>query len=233
LRRTRQAGFTLIEVLIAITLVAAIMGGMLSAMRGGLLTLERVQTRIQESRGALGLDQMIRRQIGGVLPAIGECTQSASLITPSPIFRGNANAMLLVTSYSMTEGARGYPRLAEYRVLPNNDGSVRLVVDEMLFPSPATTTRFCAPPGLFRPLDPSPRSMVLAPRAASIRIFYRDLNPTTRLGGLWLPEWITGNLPYAIRIDIEPVPGPGVSATSITVPLHISRDYQEFYADRK
>jgi len=224
-RYTRTAGFTLIELIIAVALVAAISAGMLSAMRGSLLTMERVQTRIQESRGALGLDQMIRRQIGGVLPAMGDCAQNESMSVLSPIFRGDATAMLLVTSYSMTEGARGYPRLAEYRVLPNNDGTVRLVVDEMLFPSPATTTKFCSPPGLLRPIEPSPRSMVLAPRLAAVRISYREVDPNTRLGGAWFPEWIKPNLPYAIRIEMD--------SASITVPLHISRDYQEFYADRK
>ena len=234
MRHTRRAGFTLIEVLIAISLVAAIMAGMLSAMRGGMLTLERVQTRIQESRGALGLDQMIRRQIGGVLPALGDCLQTDSTAVLSPVFRGTATAMLLVTSYSMTEGARGYPRLAEYHVLPNGDGTVRLVVDEMLFPSPATSARFCSPPNVLRPLEPAaPKTMVLAPRVASIRISYREMNPLTRVGGEWFPEWALPNLPYAIRIELEPLPGPAASFTSITVPLHISRDYQGVYADRK
>ena len=224
--RRRRAGFTLIELIVAITLVSAIVAGMLAALRGGLLTLERVGTRIQESRGALGLDQMIRRQIGGVLPAVGDCAQNATMAVRSPLFRGNPSAMFFVTSYSMTEGARGYPRLVEYRVLPNNDGTSRLVVEEMLFASPATTTKFCSPPGLLRPLERPQQSMVLAPRLASARIFYREVNPATRLGGAWLAEWTASNLPYAIRIDLEP-------AASITVPLHISREYQEVYADRR
>ena len=220
-----SAGFTLIELMISITLVAAIAAGMLSAMRGGLLTMERVQTRIQESRGALGLDRMIRNQIGGVLPAIGECANEGQAVK-SPLFRGNAGAMLMVTSYSMTEGARGYPRVVEYRLLPNGDGTSRLVAEEMLFSSPAATVNFCSPPGLLRPLEPALRSMVLAPRLALARISYREVDPNTRLGGAWFPEWIRPNLPYAVRIEFEP-------GGSITVPLHVTRDYQEFYADRK
>ena len=223
---SRRAGFTLIELMIAITLVAAIVAGMLAALRGGLLTLERVQTRIQDSRAALGLDQLIRRQIGGVLPAAGECGQGDAQAVKAPVFRGNAAAMLMVTSYSMTEGARGYPRLTEYRVLPNNDGTARVEVSEMLFPSPATTARFCAPPNVLRPLEPAPGHLVIVPRVASARMFYREVNPVTRLGGAWFSEWTGPNLPYAIRIDLDP-------GASITVPLHVTRDYQEFYADRK
>lgn len=225
----KRAGFTLIELMIAITLVSAIVAGMLAALRGGLLTLERVGTRIQQSRSNLGLDQMIRRQIGGILPAMGDCAIDAAQAVRAPLFRGNSAAMLLVTSYSMTEGARGYPRMVEYRVLPNNDGTSRLVVDEMLFPSPAASLNFCSQPSLLRPLQPAPRSMVLAPRLAAARIVYREVNPATRLGGEWLPEWSAPNLPFAIRIDLQLAGG----ATSITVPLHVTRDPREAYADRR
>jgi prepilin-type N-terminal cleavage/methylation domain-containing protein len=225
MRASSTAGFTLIELMISITLVAAVAAGMLSAMRGGLLTLERVQSHIQESRGALGLDQMIRSQVGGVLPATGDCANDGQAVK-SPLFRGNAGGMLMVTSYSMSEGARGYPRVVEYSVLPNDDGTLRLVADEVLFPSPATTLNFCAPPSVLRPLGPAARSMVLAPRLAFARISYREVDPATRLGGAWFPEWIKPNLPYAVRIEMEP-------GGSITVPLHVTRDYREFYADRK
>jgi hypothetical protein len=139
--------------------------------------------------------------------------------------------MLFVTSYSMTEGARGYPRLVEYQVLSNNDGTSRLVVDEMLFPSPAASMNFCSPPALLRPLQPA-RSMVLAPRLAAARILYREVNLASRVGGEWLPEWIAPNLPYAIRIDLQ-LAGGDAGASSITVPLHILRDYRESYADTR
>jgi len=235
MRPGRRAGFTLIELIVSITLLSAILTGMLMAMRGGLLTLERVQSRIQDSRGALGLDQMIRRQIGGAVPATGLCAlgdpSTAMAAAPSPVFRGTATAMLWVTSFSMTEGARGYPHLVEYRVLPNNDGTSRLVAEEMLFASPATTTNYCSPPGLLKPLAPAGTTTVLLPRLASARFSYREVNPETRLGGKWLPAWIVPDLPYSVRIDLQPA-GAAEIATSIAVPLHITRSYQEFYADR-
>jgi prepilin-type N-terminal cleavage/methylation domain-containing protein len=221
-----RSGFTLIELIIAITLVSAIVAGMLSAMRGGLLTLERVQNRIQESRGTLGLDQMVRRQIGGIVPAQGDCAIDPNNSFRGPEFRGNPEAMLFVTTYSVTQGARGYPHLVEYRVIPNNDGTVRVVMEELLFASPATTRNFCAAPNLVLPLEPSGRSMVIAPRVASARISYRQMDPYTHLGGDWLSEWTFPMLPSAIRIDMLPV-------GSIAVPLHVSRDPQVTYADRK
>lgn len=222
----RTRGFTLIELIIAITLVSAIVAGMLSAMRGGLLTLERVQNRIQDSRGTLGLDQMIRRQIGGILPAQGDCAIDERSSFRGPVFRGNPSAMIFVTTYSVTEGARGYPHLVEYRVAPNTDGTLRVVMEEMLFASPATTRGFCAAPNLVRPMEPSGRSMVIAARVTDARISYRQMDPFTHLGGEWVAEWTQPTLPHAIRIDMQPV-------GSIAVPLHVSRDPQVIYADRK
>ena len=35
-----------------------------------------------------------------------------------PIFNGNDQTLRLVSSYSLAEGARGYPRVIELQVLP-------------------------------------------------------------------------------------------------------------------
>ena len=45
--------------MISITLVAAIATGMLMAMRGGLLSLNRTQTRLDENRRALGIQRIL------------------------------------------------------------------------------------------------------------------------------------------------------------------------------
>ena len=226
----RRAGFTLIELIIAITLVSALVAGMLMSMRGGLLTLERTDSKIQESRAALGLDQMIRRQIGGIFPAAGDCAITQDQVSRGPVFRGTSQAMLLVTSYSIMEGSRGYPRLVEYRVVPNNDGALSLIVEEMLFPSPETTIPYCAPPSILRPLGPAARTMVLVPRLAAAMISYRQTDPATRLGGPWLTEWNQLNLPLTIRIDMQNSAG---SRSTIAIPLHITREARELYADRR
>jgi prepilin-type N-terminal cleavage/methylation domain-containing protein len=231
-RATPRAGFTLIELMIAITLVSAILAGMLVSLRGGLLALERTDARILESRAALGLDQMIRRQLGGVFPAVGDCALSEGLVSRVPVFRGNAQAMLLVTSYSMAEGARGYPRLAEYRVIANNDGTVRLAMEELLFPSPETALPYCSSNSI-RPVTSPGQVMVVAPRLAAARFSYREVDPYTRLGGKWVPEWIAPNLPYGIRIDMQATAEDGGGFSNITVPLHVSREYRESYADRR
>src|SRR5271154_1852065 len=66
-------GFTLVEMMIALTLVAAIITGLLMAMRTGLTAYERVKARLEDNRRVMGLDQTLHRQFGGMMPVMGEC----------------------------------------------------------------------------------------------------------------------------------------------------------------
>ena len=71
-RHTRhQAGVTLIELMIAITLVAALSTGMLMAMRTGLLTLDKTDARLQSDRRVMGVERILSRQLrpSSVAPA--------------------------------------------------------------------------------------------------------------------------------------------------------------------
>src|SRR5437763_1141935 len=79
----RERGFTLIELMIAITLVAALSTGMLLAMRTGLLTLDKIETRLQENRRTVSIQQMLIRQLANVMPVAGECATGRT-----PLFAG-------------------------------------------------------------------------------------------------------------------------------------------------
>jgi type II secretory pathway component PulJ len=74
------------ELLIAITLVAALSTGMLMAIRSGLTTMDRINGRLESNRRVLGVQQIVSRQIGGVIPIKGGCalqgsSQSLRLVT--------------------------------------------------------------------------------------------------------------------------------------------------------
>ncbi|MEO8097527.1 MAG: prepilin-type N-terminal cleavage/methylation domain-containing protein [Acidobacteriota bacterium] len=234
-RRTTQCGFTLMEVILAITLVAAISAGMLTAMRSGLLTLNRTQQRLDENRVALGIQDLLRRQIGGMMPVKGLCKAGEGEATV-PIFRGDAERMLMVSSVSMTEGARGYPRILLYQVQPNPDGTVRLVVYERLFSGPASTLQACDPVSTIIPPAPvdSP-AFVVFDHLAYCRFSYRNLNFNTLQGLDWMEGWAFPYLPYAVRIDIAAAPGTAsrMPVGAITIPLHVSRGPEERYADQQ
>jgi prepilin-type N-terminal cleavage/methylation domain-containing protein len=231
--RRKQAGFTLIELLIAIALVAAISAGLLTSMRNALLTMERTQQRLQENRRALGIQDFIRRQIGGAMPVKGICG-SGDQLGMRDIFRGDAKTMLLVSNESMLEGSRGRPRLALYQVRDNRDGTVRLEVVEQPFSGPASATPYCNLDPSVMPTPPvGTQPFVLLDHLASCRFIYRDLNQSTLFGRELLPAWVQPWLPYAVRIELEPAPNSDVRMPvgSITIPLLVTREPGTDYYD--
>ncbi|MFM2125787.1 MAG: hypothetical protein RL328_2238 [Acidobacteriota bacterium] len=234
MRRSSQAGFSLIELIIAITLVAAISAGLLSAMRNGLLTMQRTQTRLEEARRAMGIQALLRREIGGAMPVRGLCDRGGATAL-TPIFRGNDAAMLLVTTESSTEGARGNPRILFYQVAPNPDATVRLEMVELPFSGPWSTAPACDPAlTVVNPPRTETKPVVLYPRLASCRFRYRNLNFDTLLPrDPWLDVWVFPYLPYAIQVEMTPVPDEAGSMPVgiVTVPLHLSRLVGEPYAD--
>src|SRR5579863_8138534 len=115
-----ERGVTLIELLISVTLVAALAVGMLMALRSSLVAMERINTRLEANRRVMGLQQIVSRQISGVIPVTG-CRLS-----------GTSDALRLVTTYSVNEGARGFPHYVEFLVAPDPAGGVQL--EEIEYP---------------------------------------------------------------------------------------------------
>jgi prepilin-type N-terminal cleavage/methylation domain-containing protein len=225
-----QRGFTLIELIISITLIAAIATGLLVSMHTSLLALERVQARLDQNRRATTLRELVYRQLGGAMPVAGRCSGSVA-----PVFRGTATQLLMVSSYSLAEGARGYPRVVSYRAEPEPAGTVRLVADEFLFSGPFGSDPYCAPGGAIRPIAATARTVVIASGLAYCRFSYSMLNPLLGmpLDSPWRDAWIFPDLPAAIRIDLAPAAAdPGaMPVVPFTVRLHLNRQYGEVYAD--
>ncbi len=225
-RRMRQAGFTLIEMVLAISLVAAISTGMLMAMRNGLLTLDRIGTRLDENRRALALDRLLRGQLDGTFQVLARCGG-----TLRSVFTGSPTRMRLVTSYSRTAGSRGYPVVVEYTILPNPDGTLRLVAFEAPYSGPAAVEPFCK--GQDETTNRAASAFVLADRLAFARFAYQDRDAQSGFGAKWLAGWTGFYLPAAVRVEMVAA-GPLASRIpqgSVTVPLHTSERPGEDYAD--
>jgi prepilin-type N-terminal cleavage/methylation domain-containing protein len=225
---TRERGFTLIELMIAITLVSAISVGMLMAIRTSMILLQKTDDRLQSNRRVMSVEQILSRQLGGVMPVKGACSAGGVI----PVFNGDPQTLHLVSSYSIAEGARGYPRVLELQVLPADQGTVRLIVNEFLYSGPFSIAPFCAG-GVFSPGQATPQSFVLADRLAYCRISYQMRNQDTLMGENWIPVWNQPNLPAAVRVDMEPLyPDPArLPLIPVTVPIHINRDVMVQYVD--
>jgi prepilin-type N-terminal cleavage/methylation domain-containing protein len=232
-RAASQRGFTLVELVISITLVSLISVGMLTAMRTSLLTLEKTRARLDDNRRVAGLEQMIRQQLGGAMFVRGDCATSGPGVAPVAVFSGTSQSLYFVSSYSMTEGSRGYPRFLEYLVAPDQFGTVKLLVNERLYSGPATTVPFCLNT-VFLPVTLGPDSFVVAGRLASCRIYYQERDPVTQMGGKWVDGWNRPDLPAGIRIEIIPADQDQrrIPLVSVTVPLHVTRQPDVLYADQ-
>jgi prepilin-type N-terminal cleavage/methylation domain-containing protein len=227
-----EAGVTLIELLIAITLVALLSTAMLMGLRAGFLSYRRTTDRMQDNRRTSNIEAILARQIAGVIPAMGGCATSGGGIAPVPFFNGTPTSMRLISSYSMSEGARGLPRVIELQVVPNESGGVRLVVNEHLYTGLASTAPFCFD-GRWLPVTPNAQSFVAADGLAYCRFQYREAIPDSVLPGNWLPVWSKANLPNAVRIDMAPLQtGPGrLAFLPVTVPIHVTREVVAQYTD--
>lgn len=231
-RKRCERGVTLIELIIAVTLVAAIIVGLLIAMRTSLLTYQKVDQRLQENRRVMGLDRTLERQIGGVMPVTGDCLAQDGKVRRVAAFNGNSDSLRFVSSYSLAEGARGYPRIVEYQIVPDSRGGVRLLMNERLYTGPASIGPLCAN-GVFLPVQITPQTVEIAGQLAYGRIAYHDVVPEAPFTGGWLPAWNRPDLPSAVRIEMEPLkPDPaGLPMLTVNVPVRITRQVFASYAD--
>jgi prepilin-type N-terminal cleavage/methylation domain-containing protein len=252
--RRSNRGVTLLELMIAITLVAGLSTGMLMAMRTSLLTYDKTAKRLESNRRFVKTQQMLSDQISAVMPVQGICPGDAGHTIGIPSFlSGSEDTLRLVSSYSIAEGARGYPQIVEYRVIPEQGSSVRLVATERPYTGPQSTTPYCggvpAPPvSAFEMGNRSAvelgaaqtaaaargGSYVLAEHLAYCRFSYHEpYNPNRFIETPWLPVWDKPLLPAGIRIDMRaatPNAG-GLSVLGVTVPIQVDRDPRMVYVD--
>jgi prepilin-type N-terminal cleavage/methylation domain-containing protein len=231
-RTARQSGVTLLELMIAVSLVSLLSVGMLMAIRVGLSAMERVNSRFMANRKVASVQRIIESQIGGIVPVAANCRMGGRFI----FFEGHAQSMRLVSTYSLQEAGRGYPRILSFAVVSAPQG-VRLIANEQIYPGPAGAGSLCL--GLVNGLprlgevSPNPQSFVLADKLAYCRILYRQTLPQPELEK-WTPDWtVPDRLPSAIRIEMEPLnPEPArLQMMPITVPIHITKWVLGDYVD--
>jgi prepilin-type N-terminal cleavage/methylation domain-containing protein len=242
-----QRGVTLLEMLIAITLVAGLSTGMLMAMRTSLLTYEKTAKKLESNRRFVKAQEILSSQISSVIPVSGICPapEGPGIAVPSFLI-GTIDRLRLVSSYSIAEGARGYPQVVEYRVLSGERGSVRLVATERPYTGPQSTVSFCTGAastgsafefGSAAQTSAKPAteaSYVLADHLAYCRFSYHEpYDQNSFLETSWLPLWDRPVLPAGVRLEMQPVAPErgGLSALGMTIPIQVNRDPTVVYDD--
>jgi prepilin-type N-terminal cleavage/methylation domain-containing protein len=245
MKRRAQSGMTLLEVLIAVTLLSVLSIAMLMAMRVGLDALHKSNTKLMDNRRVAGAQRVLEQQIAGFMPVKTHCSQGpGSPPTEIAFFEGQPQAMRLVSSYSLQEAWRGEPRILEYQVIPGDQGrGVRLIVNEIPYSGPISAGESCVGMALdpmlgiavpqFRPIAVGPWSFVLADKLAWCRFAY--LEPPVRPPELehWRPDWVRPRWPLAIRIEMTPLEdNPArLRPLTVTAPIRTNLSPLVIYAD--
>ena len=238
-----RRGVTLIEVLVAVSLLALLSVAMLIAMRVGLSALGKADAKLMENRRVAGAQRVIEQELEGFMPTIAQCVAATGQRTSIPFFQGELSAMRLVSTFSLGQGWRGRPQILELAVIPGDQGrGVRLIVNEIPY-SPDAAGMLCmgrAPDPqahalipLFRPIEAGPGSFVLADKLEFCRFLFLAPGPPPNFLAGWTPRWVLPSWPLAIRIELGPlaVDGSRLQPITVTVPLRVTRSPEIDYVD--
>jgi general secretion pathway protein J len=249
--RRGQAGVTLIEVLVAITLLSLLSVAMLFALRIGLSAYSKTNAKLMDDRRVAGAQRVLEQELEGIVPAVGPCTgmpEAAPGSTPSGpnfgFFQATQQTMRLVSTFSLQQGWRGRPQILELFVVPGDEGGgVRLVVNELPYYGPRAAGRMCL--GMepdpetqvslphFAPVIAGPGSFVLADKLAFCRFSYLWPPKKANEPTIWSPVALNSGWPLAVRVEMAPLqPDPSVlQPLTITAALHLHLSPTITYGD--
>ena len=152
----KQSGVTLIEILIAVTLLSLLSLGVLMAMRLGLSTMDKTDQRIVSNRRVVGARRILESEIGGFMYSLANYRPQPQVVQRLMFFEAQPNRMRFVSSYSLEDAWRGRPQIAVLQVVPGERGEgVRLILNETHDPvqtfkdKPIGRTRWSPPKQLF------------------------------------------------------------------------------------
>jgi prepilin-type N-terminal cleavage/methylation domain-containing protein len=239
-RRTR-AGVTLIEVLVAITLLSMLSVAMLFALRIGLMAYSKTNAKLMDDRRVAGAQRILEQELEGIVPAVGPCSgmpDAGPGSAPSGpmfgFFQAAPNSMRLVSTFSLQQGWRGRPQILELFVVPSDSGEgLRLVVNELPYSGPLAAGRLCTgvtpdpAAGValphFLPVTAGPNSFVLADKLAFCRFVYLWPPKMPTDPPAWSPVALGAGWPLAIRVEMGPLqPDPSVlQPLTVTAALHL------------
>jgi prepilin-type N-terminal cleavage/methylation domain-containing protein len=242
--RRAEAGVTLIEMLVAVTLLSLLSLGMVMALRVGLTAYSKTETKLMDNRRVAGAQRILESELEGMVPAFALCGAAQGRPgTRAELFQGAPDSVWMVTTFSLQQGWRGQPQLVRMFVIPGEEGGVRLVVNEVPYTGAVGAGQYCAgtvnvPNSIVRlslmiPMPAGAQTFVLADKLASCRLSYYSPSNVMYQPPSWQPVFAAKGWPLAIRIEMVPAePDPSrIQPISITAPLHIRRDPEKVYTD--
>ena len=199
LARMRQAGFTLLEVVVAVALIGLIVGTLATVTGQWLPTWKRSLLRTQRNeKVAIALDRL-------VMDLSAALYVSPERLSKSPLFRGDEKSVLFIRSAIGPNGTRGleFVQIAE---ITDSLGPalVRMRAPFTLLPSGGEKIPFTDPVVLLR----APFRIAFAYAAAD---------------GKWAKAWRnSGDLPSGVRFVVRDERGGPAALISTATRLHVN-----------
>jgi len=186
-----KRGFTLIEVLVALTLLSVIATIIVAGTRLSIDVSERGNRKAEAIRTEQTARSLIRGQLQGALP-YRYWTGTGNDRADHVAFEGEEERIRFVSRHGLMDGPDSLPRWVDLKLQQGSGGLSRVVVEEHRILSP----------------DNQPGEAITARaelNCGEVRFEYLDL---TGEKPQWLPAW-TGKdrrapLPFAVRITCKP-----------------------------
>ncbi len=183
----RVAGFTLLEILVATTLLAAALALAFATLRASSAAVARGEALAQRSERMRAVEGFLRRRVASSLAVAFDMNDQ----TGTPMrFVGEGDRIRFVADLPNYLG-RGGPYLHDVRVVDGSRGGVKLQVGfSMVMTNEVIEERDARPPE------------TLADGLREVRFRYRSLTPESRIGE-WEDRWqYADRLPLQVAIDI-------------------------------
>ncbi len=208
-RRSASSGFTLLEVIIAFTILGLMSGIIFSSFRMSLNSYEKSQERLDVEARKRVLQDLIKRQIGSLFPvrpsasfldlqtADGQAQQAARGFAQMPLFVGTSEAVTFATVAPLMLAENPGLTIVHYGLAQDEYGNTYLGAAEAPYMGLESFMSMVDPP----PGEP----LALIEDVVDLSFQYYGYDPQS-LSYNWFDSWMVEELqavPEAIRIDYD------------------------------
>jgi type II secretory pathway component PulJ len=184
---------TLIELLLAVTMFAAIAATAGLVLRTAFTSLDKIDAKVDFNRRVITSQRTLDQLLRGMIPVVGPCAGTKVGL------RGLPTGMAFVSSFSLSEGGRGRPRMVQLFAAESPNGGLRLLMNELPYWGRQSLALGCGTLG-----SVSPNSFILADRLASCVFQYKRRDPALHVES-WLSTWQIPEWPLGVRIVMTPL----------------------------
>ncbi len=208
-RRSASSGFTLLEVIIAFTILGLMSGIIFSSFRMSLNSYEKSQERLDVEARKRVLQDLIKRQIGSLFPvrpsasfldlqtADGQAQQQTRGFAQMPLFVGTSEAVTFATVAPLMLAENPGLTIVHYGLAQDEYGNTYLGAAEAPYMGLESFMSMVDPP----PGEP----LALIEDVVDLSFQYYGYDPQS-LSYNWFDSWMVEELqavPVAIRIDYD------------------------------